>query len=88
MIDIDGHDIMLTATEKSEIKSSDSRCPFLNIAPIIPLANKFYGYCSIRDGRLGKRSIDKAYLYSYCINESIGLAFISCPIWKGNDGKK
>lgn len=76
-----GEEITVTKAEKERIQLSSARCPFLNAAPLIPFAEKYYFYCDIQFGKNVKRGVVKSYIATYCCNEGVKLAFSSCDIW-------
>jgi len=75
-------DIMLTKDECVTIKHSASKCPILNTTSIIPFADKFYGYCILKNGKNNKSALSKSYISSYCYNTKKGLAYKECIYWK------
>jgi hypothetical protein len=79
---VNGENIVLTQRERTRILKSSPRCPNLKGVPLIPFADKFYFYCSIRQNRGNKTGIDKSYIGVYCCNDTQPLAYENCPIWK------
>jgi hypothetical protein len=79
---ISSPNIVINKTDKAIMLNSSQKCPFMKIGPIIPLANKYYGYCTISNGKGDKRAIGIEHIHEYCCSFEEEVAFMQCQIWQ------
>lgn len=82
--DSNSANIILDKAERSKIIRSEHKCPFLKIGPIIPLANQYYGHCTLLENLKQSVAREKKYIYDYCCNFENDSAFKKCQIWLDN----
>jgi len=73
--------IILDKAERTRILNLTQKCPFLKIGPIIPLANQYYGYCTILKDKEQSNVREIKYITDYCCNIEENNAYKRCKIW-------